>query len=270
MDIITSRQNPRYKDIKKLVEDKKFRNESGTFFIDGVNFVAQAIENNWDIEQLVYSPSLVDSDFKRAVVSQVSKDKYFEIDPDLYEGLSTKKDIQGIGAVIRQKFSVNTLSDGAGVVLEHIANPGNLGSIMRLCAAFEIPTIYTVAPCVESFNPEVVRSSMGAIFHLKIVEFESLEAMSHKLAESEYFCIGTSIQDDSIDLADYEPKKLLTENKLIWFGSEAKGLSNAARDLCQTLLRIPVSKAVDSLNVAESAAIVLYELIINNKPLPPQ
>lgn len=259
MEIITSRQNPRYKGIKKLTDDKKFRIQSGTFFVDGVNFVAQAIENNWDVETLVYVPTEIDSEFKREVLSRVAFEKQFPIGDDLYKMLSTKNDIQGIGAVIRQKWLQNALGAGAGVVLENIANPGNLGSIMRLCAAFGIKNLYTISPSVEFFHPDAVRASMGAIFHLNLIEFDSLEVMKQKLSENPRHCIGTSLQDDAVDLATWTTPEVV-QNRLMWFGSEAKGLSDEAKKLCQTLVKIPISSAVDSLNVAESAAIVLYEL----------
>lgn len=264
MEVITSRQNPRYKEIKKLVEEKKYRQETGCFFVDGVNFVAQMIENNWEVVQLVYVPEKMDTEFKKTVVAKVPAEKYFSIDESLYQTLSFKKDIQGVGAVVRQKVSVNTLSLGTGVVLENIANPGNLGSIMRLCAAFDIKNLYTIAPCVEFFHPEAVRASMGAIFHLNLVEFESLEEMKQKLSENPRHCLGTSLQDDAIDLAAWTTSQVV-QNMLIWFGSEARGLSSEARKLCQTLLRIPMTKAVDSINIAESAAIVLYELVVKRE-----
>ncbi|MBI2310803.1 RNA methyltransferase [Candidatus Collierbacteria bacterium] len=267
MEVITSRQNPRYKEIKKLIDEKKYRQETGCFFVDGVNFVAQAIENDWEIEQLVYVPDKIDSEFKNTVLVKVPAEKYFAIDESLYQALSAKKDIQGVGAVIQQKVTANTLYSGKGVVLENIANPGNLGSIARLCAAFGIKNLYTVAPSVEFFHPDAVRASMGAIFHLNLVEFESLTTMKQKLSEDPRRCVGTSLQDDAIDIATWMTSWMTSEvvqNMLIWFGSEARGLSSEAKGLCQTLLRIPMTKAVDSLNVAESAAIVMYELVIKN------
>ena len=263
MEVITSRQNPRYKEIKKLIDDKKYRQETGCFFVDGVNFVAQAIENNWDVRQLVYVPNKIDSEFKKMVLTKVPPERYFPIDESLYQALSSKKDIQGVGAVIQQKVTANTLYSGTGVVLENIANPGNLGSIARLCAAIGIKNLYTIAPSVEFFHPEAIRASMGAIFHLNLVEFESLTTMKQRLLENNYICIGTSLQEDATDLSSWTTSEVV-QNTLIWFGSEARGLSSEAKELCPTLLRIPMSQAVDSLNVAESAAIVMYELVIKN------
>lgn len=261
MEKITSRQNPRYKEIKKLVEEKKYRQETECFFVDGVNFVTQAIENNWEVTLLVYVPNKIDTEYKKAAVAKVPPEKHFPVDESLYQTLSSKKDIQGVGAVVRKKVLADTLLPETGVVLENIANPGNLGSIMRLCAAFGIKNLYTIAPCVEFFHPETVRASMGAIFHLNLIEFDSLEVMRQRLSENPRQCIGTSLQDDAVDLSAWTTSQVV-QNMLVWFGSEARGLSSEAKGLCQTLLRIPMSKAVDSINIAESAAIVLYELLL--------
>lgn len=260
MEIVTSRQNPSFKAIRKLVEDKKYRDETGLFFVDGVNFVAQAMDNNWEISELVYVPSKADTQFKQDIIARVSENKHFPIDISLYEMLSTKKDIQGVGVVVRQKIQNNILLDGAGVVLENIANPGNLGSIARLCAAFGIKNLYVIRPAVEFFHPEAVRASMGGLFHLNLVAFDSFVEMKSALKKKSVFCLGTSLQGDAIRLSDLAAAT--SQVVIVWFGSEAKGLTDEAKKLCQTLVKIPISSAVDSLNVAESAAIVLYELFV--------
>lgn len=263
MDIITSRQNGRFKEIRKLVEDKKYRGETGLFFVDGVNFVAQAMNNGWEVRELVYVPDEINSEFKEEIVSRVPENKHFPIDIFLYETLSTKKDIQGVGAVIKQKTQKNILLDGTGVVLENIANPGNLGSIARLCAAFDIKNLYVIKPAVEFFHPDAVRASMGAIFHLNLITFDSVEQLKKTLEEKPTFCLGTSLQADAVSLPTWMTSQVERgEEVLIFFGSEAKGLTDEAKKLCQTLVKIPISAAVDSLNVAESVAIVLYGLFV--------
>jgi len=239
--------------------DKKARGGSNSFWVDGVNFVAQAVENKWEIETLVYVPELVDSDFKRKVLERVDLDRWLAVSQEIYAGLASKSDIQGVGAVVRQKISKNTLFDGAGVVLENIANPGNLGSIARLCAGFSVKKLYVVKPAVDFFNPETVRASMGAIFHLSLVYFDSVAELKEKLNGRGFVVIGASLQNDSVDLAQFKPHK--SSKRLFLFGGEAKGLSSEAKEICDSLVKIPISGAVDSLNVAESAAIVLYELV---------
>lgn len=259
METITSRQNPRFKEIKRLIDDKKYREETGSFFVDGVNFVAQALANNWEVVTLVYVPTEIDSEYKKKIISLVPVEKHFLIDASLYEGLSIKKDIQGVGAVMKKKVVQNELLEGNGVVLENIANPGNLGSIARLCAAFDIKNLYVIKPAVEFFHPEAVRSSMGGLFHLNLVEFDSIDEIKSALNKKKVFCLGTSIQDDAIDLSAWTTSQVV--QTLVWFGSEARGLTTEARNLCQTLVRIPMHERVDSLNIAESAAIVVYELL---------
>ncbi len=262
METITSRQNARFREIKKLIENKRYREETGSFFVDGVNFVAQALANNWEILSLVYVPSEIDTDYKKKILSLVPDEKHFPVDKNLYEALSVKKDVQGVGGVFKQKLTRSEILPGTGVVLENIANPGNLGSIARLCAAFGINNLYIIKPAVEFFHPEVVRASMGGLFHLNLVEFDSIGRLSEEMKKTDYFGIGTSLQDDSVNLSVFNKDYGQSERILVLFGSEAKGLSTEAKNTCQTLLRIPIHERVDSLNVAESAAIVLYELFV--------
>lgn len=264
MKTITSRQNTRFKEVRRLVEDKKHRDETGLFFVDGVNFVAQALDAGWEISELVFVPDEIDTEFKKEVVARVPENKHFGVDISLYETLSAKKDIQGVGAVVRQKIQRNILLEGTGVVLENIANPGNLGSIARLCAAFNIKNLYVVKPAVEFFHPEVVRASMGGLFRLNLITFDSEAQVKKALEKKPVFCLGTSLQDDAVSLSNWMTSQVEREGVLVFFGSEAKGLSTEAKNLCESLIRIPISDAVDSINVAESAAIVLYELFVRN------
>lgn len=261
METITSRQNGKYKDIKQLLTDKKYRRESGLFFVDGVNFVNQALVAKWEVVTLVYVPEKIDSDFKKEVLETAKAAEQLPISTDLYRALSSKTDIQGLGAVIRQKVIGNRLLEGDGVVLENIASPGNLGTICRLCAAFAIDNLYVIRPAVEFFSPETVRASMGAIFQVNLVEFDSLGQIEQNLRDKPIVNIGTSLQADTVELAQIALRD--GQTTLFWFGSEAKGLSEGARRLCEKLVKIPISNKVDSLNVAESAAIVLYELKAN-------
>lgn len=258
MEIITSRQNNLFKHIKRLKEDKKYRKENKEFWVDGVNFVAQGKENNWVIKKLVYVPEELQSEFKKNIVEAVPAEKKVEFSKELYESLSSKKDIQGIGAIFEEKSFFNRVENETSIVLEHISNPGNLGTIMRTCVAFGIKNVVIVNPAVDPFSFEVVRSSMGAIFHLTISIFDSTEELVKTLEEQNIVSIGTSLQDDSIDIREYKNDLSLYA---LWFGNEAKGMSDEAKKCCKTLLHIPMTDKVDSFNISESVGITVWELV---------
>ncbi len=257
MDVLTSTNNPLVKRIKKLLLDRVYRYEEGAFWCDGVNFVSQAIDNGWEIDTLVFVPQKIDSDFKRAVWTKALGVKKVAVSESVYQALSSKKDIQGVGAIIKMKTG-DTLERGLGVVLEHLQTPGNLGTIMRTCLAFDIKCLYLIAPSVDPFNPDTVRASMGALFGLKIVVIADFAGFASQIKKNLRYCIGTSLQEATL-LSNYS--RQLEGTELIWFGNEAKGLSIEARRLCQDSLKVPISPIVDSLNVAECAAIILYTLL---------
>ncbi len=262
MEIITSRQNSLFKHIKNLKDDKKYRREQGEFWVDGVNFVAQAEAKNWKIKKLVYVPEVLNTPFKTETLDKISAENRVAFSADLYSALSTKKDIQGIGAIIEEKALKNTLPEGRIVVLENISNPGNLGTIMRTSVAFGIKNIVIINPAVDPFSFEVVRASMGSIFYLNVSVFNSTDLLGKQLVEKGIISVGTSLQDDSVDIRTFDLK---SKSKLaIWFGNEAKGLTPEARKICQGLLHIPMTKDVDSLNISESVGITLWEVCKNN------
>lgn len=256
MDSITSGTNPLVKRIKKLLTDRAFRYEEQAFWCDGVNFVNQALDQGWEVDTLVFVPEKTDTDFKKEVWAKAHKSKRVAVSESVYQTLSSKKDIQGMGAIIKMKTS-DTLERGLGVVLEHLQTPGNLGTIMRTCLAFDIKCLYLITPSVDPFHPDTVRASMGALFGLTIVMVSDFSHFSTQIKDNMRYCIGTSLQEATL-LPSYARK--LEGTELIWFGSEAKGLTEEARKLCQDSLKVPISSAVDSLNVAECAAIVLYAL----------
>jgi len=261
MDTITSFQNQIFKDIKKIIADKKYRLEKKVFWADGASFVYQAIKYGWNIEKLIYTTSQNDTEFKKSLINSIPLEKRVEFSIDLYSPLSTKDNIQGIGALIKQLYYTNQLTPGLGVVVENISNPGNLGTIMRACSAFNILNLYIINPAVDPFNIETVRSSMSSIFSLNITIFDNIEIMEDELNKhGNYKNIGTSLQNSS-DLKKYKHKFKKEDNTLIWFGNEAKGMSDKAKNICDDLLRIEINPNIDSLNISVSAGIFLYELV---------
>ena len=237
--------------IKKLLSDRKHRWQHQLFWVDGANFIHQAIANNWEIDTLVYAPTLINTDFKKNLINQIPAKMHLKVEPGEYAYLSAKQDIQGIGAVVKMKYQTEPTS-GSGVVLEHLSNPGNVGNILRTCIGFDVSNIYIINPAVDPFSFESVRASMGAIFHCNLILLSDVNKLkNHKN-------IGTSLDGKALN------DSMINGEIMIWFGNEAKGLTPEAKKMCQSLLKVPISPKIDSLNVAECAAIVLYELFANS------
>lgn len=235
----------------KLSRDRSVRWGSGLFWVDGVNFVHQALENTWEVDTLVYLADKLDTEFKHQVIHAVPKDNRMLLGHAVYEKLAYKNDIQGIGAVVKMKYQKNVILPGKGLVLENTQYAGNMGTIMRSGLAFGVNNIYLVGKTVDPFSPEVVRASMGAIFGINIVLIDDISLLKDQNN------IALTLDKNSQDLRS---KILDPKPYLLWLGNEGKGLTRQALEICQTKLRIEISGLVDSLNVSEAAAIAIYAL----------
>ena len=245
------------KTIHKLIEDRDFRYGNSCFWVDGVNFVHQAIENHYEIVKLIYVEEKID--FKKEVVNSVPKSLHHRMDLQEYSTISSRKDIQGVGAVIRMKHQKNVVLPGLGVVLEHPSIPGNIGTIMRTCAAFGVKNLYVIGPSGDPYSFESVRASMGAIFHINLITMES-----HLNFDDSHTNIATSLHSSATLLTEYRVPD--TEHQiLIWFGSESRGLTPQSLQKCLVQLKIPITSIVDSLNLSEAVCIVLYELVARHQ-----
>ncbi len=235
----------------KLSRDRSVRWGSGLFWVDGVNFVHQALENAWEVDTLIYLADKLDSEFKHQVVHAVPKDNRMLLAHAVYEKLAYKNDVQGVGAVIKMKYQKNVVLSGKGLVLENTQYGGNMGTMMRSALAFGITNIYLVGKTVDPFSPEVVRASMGTIFGINIILIDDINLLSNQ--NNLALTLDKSAQDLRSKILDPRPY-------LLWLGNEGRGLTRQALELCQTKLRIEISGLVDSLNVSEAAAIAMYAL----------
>lgn len=242
-------------DLRKLVKDRSSRWGSQIFFVDGVNFVHQAQVNNWEIDSFVYVEDKIDTDFKRRVLES-TRTRHFPVGLPAYALLTGKNDIQGLGAVVKMKYTKNALLPEAGIVLENIQYAGNLGTIVRTAVGLGIKNIYLAGKTVDPFAPEVIRASMGAIFSVNLVFMDNLVAFSPS-----YKNIALVLDKQATSLKDFTFKFSPQDNVLLWAGSEGRGLTPQAVKLASDKLFIPISNQVDSLNISEAVAIALYSLL---------
>lgn len=239
----------------KLSRDRSVRWGSGLFWVDGVNFVHQALENAWEVDTLVYLADKLDTEFKHQVIHTVPKDNRMLLGHAVYEKLAYKNDIQGIGAVVKMKYQKNVVLPGKGLVLENTQYAGNMGTMMRSALAFGVNNIYLVGKTVDPFSPEVVRASMGALFGVNIIMFDNTEMLNAQCSMLNNIAL-------TLDKSATPLKSYIIDHKsyLLWLGNEGKGLTRQALEICQTKLRVEISGLVDSLNVSEAAAIAMYAL----------
>ncbi|PKO18549.1 MAG: RNA methyltransferase [Chloroflexi bacterium HGW-Chloroflexi-10] len=256
--IITSPSNPKIKAIRKL-RDKKYRKETNSFFVEGIRIVSEAIESDWEIEQIVVCPELLSGSSGYELISEKLDHRVdvLRVDQSLFHSLSTKDGPKGLAAVIKQKhFQLDVIKKfpGCWVALDRVADPGNLGTIMRTCDAVGAKGVILVGNCTDPYDPSSIRGSMGAVFSLFLVQCEQKEFVEFKNNHSIHL-VGTS--DHGTE--NYQSPTYPDEMILI-MGSEREGLHENLWQVCDRLVQIPMQGKSDSLNLSVACGVCLYEI----------
>lgn len=247
-ETITSVNN----DIVKLaasLEQKKFRDETGLFLLEGKKPIEEAIKAGVEIEKL----------FSLKEESINAKESYI-VTESVMKKISTTQTPPNITAIAKKKnYNLEQLNGKTVLLLENIKDPGNLGTIIRTAAALGAHLIVLTGDCVDLYNPKVIRSATGNIFKVPVVYSNDWEQMRHQFRNHKF--IGTILDPDKhpIDLN----KVNFNMPTVIMFGSEANGLSSTAMKYVHEYIKIPLQNEVESLNLAISAGIILYKALVH-------
>lgn len=236
---------------------KKYRVRERKFIAEGTKIIEEGFTNNWQPEIVFITKDFADSnpDFiesltKRSFIYQVLNDKEFV-------KLCDTINPQGVAAVFNYpkteiKSKVNIIA-----ALEDVSDPGNLGAIIRNCDWFNIKEIILSENCAELHNPKTIRSAMGSIFHLNIVENINLISQLNILKGKGYQIITSDLTGNNIF-------EMIPDSKLvIVFSNEAKGPSSELLSISDNVIAIPKYGKAESLNVASASAVILSCLITN-------
>lgn len=264
--IITSFSNHKVKFIRKL-EQKKYRQESGQFFVEGLRTVGEAIQTKAPIETLVIAPDLLESSFGQSLLAQpwVQELETIEVSAEIFKKIAHKDGPQGLGALVRQRWidvtDIAVNRDDIWVALDEIADPGNLGTILRTAEAVGARGVILIGNCTDPYAPTAVKASMGAIFSMDLVKTE-WEDFYPLIKAKDIPLVGTSDHAET----DYQVHRYQRPLVLL-MGSERHGLSDEMMDSCDVIVRIPMLGRGDSLNLAVSTGIMLYEIFNQAKNL---
>ncbi|MCK6583842.1 MAG: RNA methyltransferase [Anaerolineales bacterium] len=256
MDLLTSASNPFVKYVRSL-RQKKARSESGSFLVEGIHHVGEAVEAGWEVEAILYSPEQLTSNFAKDLLSR-ARQLNLRIQPvsiEVMESLADKENPQGILAVVKQKRFVfddlNTLERGVALVSPQ--DPGNLGTILRTMDAVGVESLFLLDGGVELYHPTVIRASMGTIFWKRIIQTSFVDFMAWSRKHNVQV-IGTSSRAD-VDYHTLVPQ----ERWALVLGNEQKGLSSDQSAACDVTVSLPMRGRVSSLNLSVAAGILLYQ-----------
>ena len=261
-EIITSQHNKFIK-LAASLKLKKYRDELGLFIVEGVRLVEEAAHSNWLVETCIYTSQALQQERVQEIITdlQAKNCRMIEVPAIIYDKITDTKAPQGIMAIV-QKYSYqlsDVLASGQKpffVVLDELQDPGNVGTIIRTAAAAGATGVVLTKGCTDVFANKVVRASMGSIFHIPIFEGLTSSEVISAFAQHEIGILATSLESSHIYFkADF--KKSIA----VVFGNEGNGVSRQLLENSQDRLYIPLLGQVESLNVAASAAVILYEVV---------
>lgn len=255
--MITSNQNPKIRRVRELLAKRSERESSGVFVVEGVRLVEEAFGSGWPVELVLFSGEL--SARGQQALSRLSDSDVDieEIAAHLMDALTDTETSQGILAVIRHNELPLPANADFFVIADAIRDPGNLGTLIRTCAAAGVDGLFLTPGSVDPYAPKVLRAGMGAQFRLPI----------HQAGWDE---ISVSLRKRPnparILLSDVEGGKTAWESDLrgplaLVIGSEAEGVSPAARQAADDHIHIPMPGHSESLNAAVAAGILIFEVV---------
>ncbi len=260
MDPISSRSNPRLKFLRSL-RQRKGREAAGSFLVEGIRHVGEAVESGVELEALYYAPELLTSEFGASLVTAQAEAGVpcFALTRAAFESVADKDNPQGLLGVARlpqrRLAEVNERNFRWGVALVAPQDPGNVGTILRTLDAVGASGLLLLESSVDIGHPTLVRASMGALFWIPVVQ-ASFDDFHDWSQEHGYTVIGTSAhaERDYRDMKDYQLPLILL------LGSERAGLTPKQVAACSTLVRLPMYGRTTSLNLAVAAGVLLYAL----------
>ncbi len=248
-DFIESKENKRYKLLKKL-NKKKYRDLNNIFIAEGEKFISE-IEN---FSHCVIKKSMFEYYNTNYNLSKFTKVTI--LNDNLFSEISTQENSQGI-IFIHSKNTYN-LDDIKGdvVILDDVQDPGNIGTIIRTLVALDYKNLILTKGSCDVYTPKAVRASMGSIFKLNII-YASYDNIINFLKEKKYTSFATNLSSNSII---YDTCKLTKDKNAYIFGHEGGGVSKHLLDIADYHVIIPISTNVNSLNVSVATAVFLYKM----------
>ncbi|MDP1608958.1 MAG: RNA methyltransferase [Chlamydiales bacterium] len=254
---ITSLQNPKIKEVVKLRERRE-REKTDLFLIEGYRELKRAIDAKRKVQTLFYCPELFLGSNERALLEQ-SGAELIHCTQEVFSKISYRDRPDGLLAVAPQlhlRLADLPLSKNPFfVIAESIEKPGNLGTILRSCDAAGVDAVIVCDPTTDIHNPNVVRSSVGTLFTLPVLESTSEETL--RFLKQHGISVVAATPHASLEFTQAP----LFGPVAIAVGTEQYGLSPAWMDQADISVKIPMFGIADSLNVASATTLMLYEVV---------
>jgi TrmH family RNA methyltransferase len=255
---ITSFSNPSIKALRGLHE-RKMRKQSGLFLAEGTRIVTEAMALNWRIETLAFLNGREDDPMIRSLIDYAHRDDadIIAVPATVLAKISRKDNPQMVVASFSEVWAdadeAFASRKGCWLALDRVRDPGNLGTILRTADAVGVSGVMLIGECCDAFSVEVVRASMGAVFHIPMLRLDEGGFIERRQSWSGVV-IGTALSTS----VDYREANW-GEHLLLMMGNEQSGLTPELSAVADQLIRMPMLGRSDSLNLAVAAGVSLYE-----------
>lgn len=247
---ITSVNNELVKKVVKL-QQKKYRDEEKKFLLEGFKVIEEAFKSGIELEQVFIEKRHADK-FKFLSVPQILTNEAV-----LKKISTTDTPPEAVAVAIQKTFTPDDIKFAKKIILlENIKDLGNLGTILRTAKAFSQDAVILFGDTVDLYNPKCVRSAVGNLWKIPVVQIKDLEILKSHFSTFERIATLPKAQD-TIFSKDFKAKPPY----LIMFGSEAQGLSQDLIDFSIQKVTIEMNDEVESLNLSVSVGIILYKIM---------
>lgn len=249
---ITSLHNDLVKRAASL-KVKKYRQREGLFLLEGKRAVEEALASGWKIQCLFYT-QLPEGWEEQAETSRVP---WYQVSLPVLQKITATEDPQRVAALVelhRDNLESFAPEKGLVLVLDQIRDPGNLGTLIRTADALGAVAVVLMENTADLYNPKVVRSTMGSLFHLPIFTGVSVEVLAAWCRKRQFALWATALEG-----AEDVTKLQWPDKVALVLGSEAEGVSGELLAKADQKVKIPMDGHAESLNVAIAGGILLFE-----------
>ena len=261
---ISSMQNPKIKRLQALQQKSSERRKAHLFVVEGRRELQHCVEAGFQVDTLFVCPELFGDQGLEEFLGQMgladlSETRCFTVSAYVYGKVAYRGGTEGVIAEMRtRELTLDQLSLSNKpllVVLESVEKPGNLGAVLRSADAAAADAVVVCDPLTDLYNPNLIRSSIGAAFSVPCVACDSAECI--RFLKSRGIAILTAQLQDS---KPYYHTDMCRPTAIV-MGTESTGLTQQWREAADAHIRIPMLGRLDSLNVSVSAAILLFEAV---------
>lgn len=258
MKQITSAQNPYIKELIQLQEKSRNRRKSGQFVMEGLREIEIALRNGYEITSLlICSDFITDDALSKLKIQLQNNTELIEISRDVYQKIAYRDSTEGIVAVAKIKAhdlrNLQLPENPLIIVLESPEKPGNIGAVLRTADAAHADAVIIADARTDLYNPNIVRSSVGALFTNRIAMATSEETIS--FLKQHHIAVYSAILQEAVPYYTVDFKK----GSAIVMGTEATGLTSLWREESDANIIIPMEGQIDSMNVSVAAAVLMFE-----------